>query len=266
MSLAARLLGLLLGLMLGGASAVHAESEARWKTPDGLVDAFVELVLKSGYSTRANPVRKWTAPIRYAIVHRVGDEQLHARLVEAHLMHLSQITGLAIEPAAAPEQANYLVVLTREDQLEADTLAHMGADTDGRREGFYRDSMCLASFRAGPGGAIRRAVAMIPVDRARGKGDLIGCVAEELTHMMGLANDTAMPLPTIFHHGTVRSFITGLDFLLLKMLYDPRVKPGMKEAELRPILLQIALELQRGHFVAVADRIAAQGGLAGLSP
>lgn len=264
MWLRVRLLGLLLGLMLGGASAVSAESAAQWKTPDGLVDAFVELALKSGYSTRINPVRKWAVPIRYAVVHRVGEEQLHSRLVETHLAHLSQITGLSIEPARSAEQANYVVVLTHEDQLEADTRFHMGADNDGRREGFFRDSMCLASFRTGPKGAIVRAVAMIPVDRARGKGDLIGCVAEELTHMMGLANDTAMPLPTIFHHGTVRSFLTGLDFLLLKMLYDPRVKPGMKEAELRPILLQIALELQRGHFIAGAERIAAQGGLASL--
>lgn len=265
MKLAVRILGLLLGLALGGATAA-ADSDARWQTPDGLVDAFVELALRSGYSTRANPVRKWSAPIRYAIVHRVGDERLHARLVETHLTHLAQITGLSIEPAANGEAANYFVVLTREDLLEADTKSHMGVDSDGRREGFYRDSMCLASFRTAPRGTITRAVAMIPVDRARGKGDLIGCLTEELTHMMGLANDTALPLPTIFHHGTVRSFLTGLDVLLLKMLYDPRVKPGMKEAELRPILLQIAMELQRSHFVAAADRIATQGGLAGLSP
>ncbi|MBI5108499.1 MAG: DUF2927 domain-containing protein [Rhodocyclales bacterium] len=266
MWLAVRWLGLLLGLVLGGASAANADSESRWKTPDALVDAFVELALKSGYSTRVNPVRKWTVPIRYAIVHRVGEEALHARLVETHLIHLAQITGHSIDAAATAEQANYVVVLTREDQLEADTRSHMGADSDGRREGFYRDSMCLASFRVGPRGAIVRAVAMIPVDRARGKGELIGCVTEELTHMLGLANDTAIPMPTIFHHGTVRSFLTGLDWLLLKMLYDPRVKPGMKEAQLRPILLQIALELQRGHLIGVADRVAAQGGLSGLSP
>ena len=250
--------GLLLSLMLGGVSAESADRQVAWKTPEGLVDAFVELALKSGYSTRANPVRKWTTPIRYVIVHRVGDEQLHTRLVEAHLAHLSQITGLSIEPAVTPDTANYTIVLTHEDLLSA--------DTDGRREAFFRDGMCLASFRVGPKGAIVRAVAMIPVDRARGKGNLVGCVVEELTHMMGLSNDTEKPLPTIFHHGTLRSFLTGLDYLLLKMLYDPRVKPGMKEADLRPLLQQIAVGLQRAHFVEVADRIAAEGGLAGQSP
>lgn len=256
----------LLGLMLTGASASAAEAEARWKTPDGLVEAFVELALKSAYSTRSNPVRKWTTPIRYAIVHRVGEELLHTQLVETHLAHLAQITGLDIATAPDGEVANYVVVLTREDQLEADTLFHIGADGDGRREGFHRDSMCLASFRVGPGGSIVRAVAMIPVDRARSKGELVGCVTEELTHMLGLSNDTATPWPTIFHHGTVRSFLTGLDYLMLRMLYDASVRPGMKEAELRPILWWIALRLQRGHVVEGADRIAAQGGLAGISP
>ncbi len=266
MRLSVRLLGLLLGLMLGSASAASADTEAQWKDPDQLVEAFVELALRNTYSTRSNPVRKWTSPIRYSIVHRVGEEQQHSGLVEAHLTHLAQITGIRIEPARTQADANYLVVLTREEQLDADTELYAGADQDGRRQGFSRDSMCLASFRVGPKGAIVRAVAMIPVDRARGKGDLVGCVVEELTHMMGLSNDTAKPLPTIFHHGTVRSFLTGLDYVLLKMLYDPRVRPGMKEVELRPLLQQIAVELQRAHFVEVADRIAAEGGLAGLSP
>lgn len=266
MRLAVRLQGLLLGLLLGSASVVIADDEAQWKSPDYLVDAFVELALKNTYSTRSNPVRKWTTPIRYVIVHRVGEESLHAGLVQTHLRHLAHITGLSIEPAQSQADANYLIVLTREEQLDADTQQHAGADQDGRREAFFRDTMCLASFRVEPKGSIVRAVAMIPVDRARGKGDLVGCVVEELTHMMGLSNDTEMPMPTIFHHGTVRSFLTGLDFLLLKMLYDPRIKPGMRETELRPLLHQIAMELKRSHLVEVADRIAASAGLASASP
>lgn len=266
MRLAVRLLGLLLGVLLGSASAVRAEAEVRWNTPDLLVDAFVELALKSEYSTRSNPVRKWAAPIRYMIVHRVGDEALHAELVETHLTHLAQITGLSIAQAQYPAEANFLVVLTSEARLDSDSQRHAGADADGRRERVYRDSICTASIRTEPKGAIVRAVAMIPVDRARGRGDLVGCVVEELTHMLGLTNDTDRPLPTIFHHGTVRSFLTGLDYLMLKMLYDPRVKPGKKEPELRPILRQIAAELELSRLTELADRLAAEGGLAAASP
>jgi hypothetical protein len=231
-----------------------------------LVEAFVELALKSDYSTRVHPVRKWTTPIRYMLAHRVGEEEVHAALVITHLGQIARITGLDIEPATTAGEANYVVVLTREDMLEADTLQFLGSARDGGRERFFRDSICLASFRANTKGSILRAAAMIPVDRARGKGDLLGCVAEELTHMLGLSNDTHLPLPTIFSHGTVRGALSGLDYLMLKMLYDPRVKPGMKEAALRPILHGIAIELERSGVIEAAERLAAETGLAGINP
>ncbi len=257
---------LLLALVLGSAAVAGADTGSAWKSPGQLVEAFVELALKSDYSTRVHPVRKWTTPIRYMLVHRVGEEEVHAALVITHLGQIARITGLDIEPATAAGEANYVVVLTREDMLEADTLQFLGSARDGGRERFFRDSICLASFRANPKGSILRAAAMIPVDRARGKGDLLGCVAEELTHMLGLSNDTHLPLPTIFSHGTVRGALSGLDYLMLKMLYDPRVKPGMKEAALRPILHGIAIELERSGVIEAAERLAAETGLAGINP
>ena len=257
---------LLVALLLGTATVAGADTGSAWKSPDQLVEAFVELALKSDYSTRVHPVRKWTTPIRYMLVHRVGEEEVHAALVITHLGQIARITGLDIEPATTAGEANYVVVLTREDMLEDDTLQFLGSARDGGRERFFRDSICLASFRANPKGSILRAAAMIPVDRARGKGDLLGCVAEELTHMLGLSNDTHLPLPTIFSHGTVRGALSGLDYLMLKMLYDPRVKPGMKEAALRPILHGIAIELERSGVIEAAERLAAETGLAGINP
>ena len=266
MRLVLRMWSLLLGLLLASQAARAAEPEVQWKTPDQLVDAFAELALKSEYSSRDNPVRKWSGPIRYHIVNRVGDEELHERLVRIHLDHLAQITGVAMSAAGSLAEANYLVVLTSDSRIAGDTLAFAGADKEGRREQFFRDSMCMASLRADKSGAILRATALIPVDRARGKGELVACIAEELTHMMGLSNDTERPLPSIFNHGTVRGFLTGLDTLMLRMLYDPRVKPGMKETALRPILHRIAVEFEKSRLIEDAERSAAEGGLAGASP
>ena len=39
------------------------------------------------------------------------------------------------------------------------------------------------------------------------------------------------------------AYLTRHDELLLKILYDSRLRPGMTEAEARPIVLQIAREL-----------------------
>ena len=250
------------GLLVAWLPLALAGADAQWKTVDGLVDAFVELGMRSSRSTREHTARKWTGPIRYEIVHRVGDEDLHSWLVETHLAELSAITGLEILPAASGKEANLTVVMTSEDLLGGDVVRHLGSLVVGSHRQLYRDSMCIASLHADARGAIVRGVALIPVDRARGCGDLVGCVVEELTHLMGLVNDTPLPMPTIFHHGDRRSTLSGLDHLLLQMLYDQRVKPGMAEEALRPLLREIASELQSHGQVDASEALAAGGRLA----
>ena len=69
------------------------------------------------------------------------------------------------------------------------------------------------------------------------------CVHEELTQGMGLANDSPRARPSIFNDDEEFAYLTRHDELLLKILYDPRLRPGMSEAEAQPIVLQIAREL-----------------------
>jgi len=109
-----------------------------------------------------------------------------------------------------------------------------------------------------------RAVAMIPVDAARAGGQLASCVVEELTHAMGLSNDSLKDFPSIFSHASGHSFLSGLDYLMLKMLYDPRVKAGMKEKTVLPILHTIASEYERDRRFETAEKIATESGLSGL--
>ena len=54
--------------------------------------------------------------------------------------------------------------------------------------------------------------------------------------------------------------------LVLKMLYDPRVKPGMNEKTALPVLKAIAAEYERDGLFATADSDAAKNGLARLMP
>ncbi len=108
---------LLVALVLGSAAVAGADTGSAWKSPDQLVEAFVELVLKSDYSTRMHPVRKWTTPIRYTLIHRVGEEEIHAGLVSTHLAHraapgtlvmLDQATGDFVLPSTAPAKVLFL--------------------------------------------------------------------------------------------------------------------------------------------------------------
>jgi hypothetical protein len=256
---------LLLGFLLGGVSLAAGAEEVQWKSAGFLVDSFVEVALRSDYSSRKNPVRKWIVPVSYFIVHRVGDEDLHRKLIQAHFQQLAEITGLAIHPATSQSAANFLVVLTREDRLEADLPQYFGALPTRQRETLFRHCICMATFATERKGSITRAVAMIPVDAARARGDLVACMVEELTHALGLPNDSLKVFPSIFSRKSSHAFLTGLDHLMLKMLYDPRVKAGMKEAIARPILQAIADEYERDNRFAAVEQNAAQEGLAGFT-
>jgi Protein of unknown function (DUF2927) len=257
---------LLCGLLFAFAAAVAVAEDAAWKSPGFLVDSFVELAMKNSYSTRHNPVRKWITPVRYFIVHRVGDKDLHRELIDAHFRHLAQITGLGIQPAETRAAANFLVVLTSESALAADLPRYFGATSARQNEMLFHHSLCMASFATERRGTIVRAVAMIPVDAARAKADLASCVVEELTHAMGLGNDTLRLLPSIFSRKSNLAFLSGLDHLVLKMLYDPRIKPGMNEKTALPVLKMIAAEYERDGLFAAADSDAAENGLARLMP
>jgi hypothetical protein len=264
----ARRLGMVAALLLlAGTSLSNATDGAHWKSADYLVEAFVEIALGSEYEVRRRQVRKWTTPIRHALVHQTGDSALHERLVRTHFEHLATLTGLDILPATSREAANLLVILSSESRLKDDLQRHFGWNSAAQRERFHREAVCLGVLSTSRrSGRITRAVVIIPVDRARARGKLPACVVEELTQVLGLPNDSEKVFPSVFNDRSIDDFLTGLDVLLLKMLYDPRIKPGMDETTVRPLLREISAELVRDGGPERAEAIAATGGLAASSP
>lgn len=257
---------ILLGLMLGAASAASAGQTTDVRSAAALANAFVELAVSESHRASGGSVKKWGGPVSYGIVHHVGEHEVHERLVHIHMRHLHQLTGVDFRRAENLSQANFLVVLTSEDRLADDMRTFL--DPTGKRlaERAFRNSVCIASIRSDATGTIRKAVTLIPVDRARGKGDLVGCVAEELTHMMGLIKDTRLPLPSIFNHAPSRCFLSGLDGVLLRMLYDPRIRPGMTGEALRAVLTAIAADFQSKGMIDAEESRAASSGLATQCP
>lgn len=69
------------------------------------------------------------------------------------------------------------------------------------------------------------------------------CIHEELAQGMGLANDSPAARPSIFNDDEEFALLTRHDELLLTILYDQRLRPGMSRAEAEPVVHQIAGEL-----------------------
>lgn len=104
------------------------------------------------------------------------------------------------------------------------------------------------------------------MNHARARGKLVACVVEELTQLLGLPNDSELVFPSIFNDRSTDEFLSPLDVMLLRMLYDPRLKAGMDLATTRPLAQQIATELIRAGGIGLARIQAARGGLSALSP
>jgi len=251
---------LAVALLTAGALPAAADT-AKWKSVDYVVESFIDIALGSEHAERRRQTRKWTTPIRYMLVHNTGDVALHERLVATQFAHLAALTGLSIEPAEDPAKANFRIVLSSEPRLREDFQRHLGWDSAPEREKFYRETVCVAHFASRRNGRITRAVAVIPVDRARSRGKLLSCIVEELTQVLGLPNDSDKVFPSVFNDRSVDDYLSGLDIVLLRLLYDPRMLPGLGEAEVRPLARRIVEEMAGSGGFERAEHDAT-GGLA----
>jgi acetyl-CoA acetyltransferase family protein len=75
----------------------------------------------------------------------------------------------------------------------------------------------------------------------------LSCLHEEITQGLGLANDSPAARPSIFNDDEEFALLTPMDELMLKMLYNPLLTPGMTEAEARPIVDSLATALVGGE-------------------
>ena len=105
-----------------------------------------------------------------------------------------------------------------------------------------RDQLCIVvAFSEGDASSYSRAIAIIRGEHP----DLLrtSCIHEELAQGLGLANDSPQARPSIFNDDEEFGLLTTHDELLLKILYDPRLRIGMSAAEAAPIARQIAREI-----------------------
>jgi len=264
-------MGLSLRLLLGIAFPLFAAQTqpaliqalnpaADWKGSANITQAFSEIALKNEYDKDKHRVRKWHVPVRVFIEHQVGDKALHAQLVQMHLAHLAEITGHDIQLVDVLSEANLHLVFTRQSLWVDDIMRLMGPNAAKNVHG----SVCMAKFALNANSEIDRAWVIIPVDQAKMHGKLVACVVEEITQVLGLPNDSEKVFPSIFNDKTPQDLLTGLDYILLKLLYSTEIKAGMTTTEVQPIIQKQLIQWQRDGTLSDADKTVRQGQLYGL--
>lgn len=221
---------------------------------------FVQIALFDEYVTntagtlvaeeRESRLRRWDKPIRMEIVFgpSVSAEQAARDRagITAYASRLSRLTGVPI--TQVEDDANFHVAVLSEDDREGfearlrDMLPGIADSSVRAFMNLPRSTLCLViAFGSGEGSGYSQAVALIRAEHP----ELLrsACVHEELAQGMGLANDSPTARPSIFNDDEEFGLLTRHDELLLRILYDPRLRTGMTADEARPVVQRIASEL-----------------------
>lgn len=212
-------------------------------------------------------LRRWERPVRVGVVTGPSVDPGTAAKDRANVAvftrQLARLTGhdVAVSDGA---DANFLVmVLDSSEQAEAAALtravypdfepaviAALGATPI--------DTFCTAYAFSDRERPSEYAAVMVLIRAEHPPLTRMSCVHEEMAQAMGLPNDSPDARPSLFNDSLEFAFLTDHDAILLRMLYDPRLRPGTSAAEARPLLPAIARDAMAAHYGAAR--------IAGLAP
>lgn len=235
-------------LLLAGHSAWADE---RWQSDSYLVESFMAIAMEREYGeAKQTRFARWQQPIRLQLINESGDKPLQAEVVKVQAAHLARITGHPISMVTT--KPNLTLIMTDYSKMKSWANRTMGNDPSVNIA--LKEGLCLANFATNPQHEISRATIIIPVDYSRAKGRFLDCVVEEFTQVMGLPNDSDKVFPSIFNDNSIDSFLTGLDYVLLKMAYHPALKAGMNSDEIRAALTIALADLRAKGEIREANR------------
>jgi hypothetical protein len=228
-----------------------------------LAENFIRIALFDEYARTSNGpvqrmttsrIRKWQAPVRVGL--RFGPSTPPDRRaadtarISSLLQRLSRATG---HPIGLDDRApNFFIHIVSEDERRAlgpqvrAVLPGLSGSEVAAITDMPRSTYCLVYAMSAPDGSTySRAFAVIRAEHP----DLLrlSCLHEEIAQGLGLANDSPTARPSIFNDDEEFALLTRQDELMLRMLYNPALRPGMTEAQARPIVESLAARLVGGE-------------------
>jgi len=199
-------------------------------------------------------LRRWVVPVRVGL--RFGPSVPPARQatdrarVASYLARLQGLTGHPIRLDDANPNFHIHIVNEEERQALGPTLRAAlpgvaSPDVAGMT-GMPRSPYCLVYAQSD--GASSTYAAAFAVIRAEHPDLLrLSCLHEEIAQGLGLPNDSPKARPSIFNDDEEFALLTRQDEAMLRILYNPALRPGMTEAEARPIITTLASRLVGGQ-------------------
>ncbi|WP_374303740.1 DUF2927 domain-containing protein [Paracoccus sp. (in: a-proteobacteria)] len=196
------------------------------------------------------PLRRWQDPVRLQIefgtTSDVATRRAYRVEVSQFAARLAEVTGHRV--SLTDSGGNFVVMVLSDDERRAigPRLAQLVPGIPPQdievMQALDADNFCTVfAYSRGATPVYSNAVALIRAELP----PLLqsSCIHEEVAQGMGLANDSPDARPSIFNDDEEFALLTRHDELLLKILYDPRLRPGMTPAEAEPVVRRIASEL-----------------------
>jgi hypothetical protein len=229
----------------------RAPADATFSNAD-LIENFRQIIFFAEYASEDGEFRavrmpqnleKHTGAVGYSVEgDGVSDQDLSQ--IAGIATRISRVTGLKIHNSEEEDSLIWLMILNR---AERNGLS-AGLPENGNFEAIRKDlandlggDICVAYPMRQDDGPIIHLI-VIP-DELSG---LLrqSCIEEEFGQAFGPSADYDQARPSIFNDDEEFSLFTIHDELLFRVLYDPRLKPGMSEQEAMPIVRQIVEELR----------------------
>ncbi|MFD1882915.1 DUF2927 domain-containing protein [Paracoccus pacificus] len=202
--------------------------------------------------TRPSVLRRWEAPVSIRIEFGASVDQGARARIRAEITDIAaRLRNATGHPVALTDSAsaNFDVLIMSEDERRASAARVMSlvpgipaTDVQAIMNLQPGNYCSVFAYSRGPSAVYDHAVAVLRAELPPLM--MRSCIHEELAQGMGLVNDSPLARPSIFNDDEEFALLTPHDEMLLKMLYDPRLKPGMTPAEAAPIVQTIAAELK----------------------
>ena len=227
---------------------------------DDIVEAFEQLAFYNEYdidknkllpNSNAVSLAKWKSNTNILVRfgNSIDKKQKDKDLLEVNslIRNLSEITNHKIK--FSQQNENMYVVIANQEEIKA-LIGEIGLtrpEFDPTRIPIItqlpKDIHCMAmtSMSSEPNSAISSALVIIrselPEIMRR------ACFHEEIAQSLGLTNDSHFARPSIFNDDDEFATLTKFDEILLRILYDHRLQPGISEKEAAQLVKQIATEI-----------------------
>ena len=227
----------IVALLLAGCQTTPTVTEP---TPENAARQFEAVAFGADYGTGGDLVRWRWGPV---VTFYADDAPLLRRYepeFTAAFEQVEETTRIRFNFTTKPKSATLHVVFTERSQFLNVASAQ---DVPGQDRGrLFSTAACAAQlFHKDGADEITGALVLIGTDipgRERSH-----CILEEIVQIMGLPADACHYRPSLFCEGDERlTAMTEADKILLRTLYDERLKPGMTKAEAMPIARQIIAE------------------------